>query len=195
MHTVPTIALSTFPAPLAPPPAKWTVPVFHALREAGHFGTARPILIRGLLMDLGPMNPPHAIALELTDAALRSLFGPGWRVRVQLPFIVGTDSDPLPDLVILPGSARDHPRAHPSTAPFVLEVSDSSLLFDLTDKADLYAAANVPEYWVLDVTARKLHVFRQPTASGYSLRSEYTEHESVTPLAAAGTIPIRDLLP
>lgn len=71
-----------------------------------------------------------------------------------------------------------------------MEISDTSLSFDLSVKAMLYARAGIPEYWVLDVNGRQLFVHRDPSPIGYGSVIAYGEAESVSPLAA----PERSLL-
>jgi Uma2 family endonuclease len=146
------------------------------------------------------MNPPHATAIELATDALRTAFGSGWRVRVQLPLVLGLDTDPLPDIAIVAGKPRDTP-THPTTAALVVEVSDTTLALDLTEKAELYATGGVANYWVLDLTGLRLLVFRDPApvpAGGTAYRTHQTlgPAESVTPLAASNSpITVSDLLP
>jgi Uma2 family endonuclease len=81
-----------------------------------------------------------------------------------------------------------------------VEVAYSSLTFDLTTKASLCARAGVLEYWVLDVTGRRLIVHRNPAAGdafgAYSLVVACDENESVAPLAAAYTaFPVNSAFP
>jgi Uma2 family endonuclease len=85
----------------------------------------------------------------------------------------------------------------PSTALFVIEIVSSSLAIDTGRKAELYATAGVPEYWVLDVDGRELHVFREPQPGGtYASHRILNEEEPVSPLAAPeATITAKDLLP
>jgi Uma2 family endonuclease len=66
----------------------------------------------------------------------------------------------------------------------LIEISDSTLNFDLTVKSPLYARAGIVEYWVLDVAGRRLISHRDPVAGKYTLVAVYSEHESVAPLAA-----------
>jgi Uma2 family endonuclease len=66
----------------------------------------------------------------------------------------------------------------------VVEISDSTLGFDLTTKAELYARAGIVEYWVVDVAARRLIVHRDPREGLYRAVTAYAEQESVAPLAA-----------
>src|SRR5438270_10908870 len=86
---------------LAPRPFRWTVADFHRIGETGVFGNRRPVLIRGSILEQGMMNPPHAVGIELATDALRAAFGTGWRVRTQLPLVLGLDTDPVPDLAVV----------------------------------------------------------------------------------------------
>jgi hypothetical protein len=188
-------------APIPPRPTVWTVQRFHDVREAGHCDGRRAILIRGTVWELGPMNPPHATAVSLAVEALRSAFGTGFHPRVQLPLVLSLDTDPFPDVAIVTGTARDYAVTHPTTAALVLEVADTSLDFDTTVKAELYATAGIADYWVLDLEGRRLLVFRDPTSlppGGVAYRTQhvYGPADSVAPLAAPHS-PIRvgDLLP
>jgi Uma2 family endonuclease len=215
-------ALLTPPAPNFPRPRapRWTVAEFHHMRSRGWFGNLRPFLLDGVIMEQGPMNPLHANALGLVLAALQSAFGTGWWVRVQSPLEVDEFNDPFPDFTVVRGGPRDYPGVHPTTAALVVEVSDTTLQLDMTEKAERYATAGVPEYWVLDLTARELHVYRDPQplpkgkwpgceaerfvppspaanrATAYRTRATHGPAESVHPLAVpAASVCVGDLLP
>lgn len=179
----------------------WTVDQFHFVGDTGVFEGRRAMLIDGVIVEEGPMNPPHRIALELTAEALRAAFGPGWRVCVQMPLVLSQDSDPQPDVALVPGSPRGA-TTHPTTAALVVEVADSSLRFDTTVKLGLYAAAGIADYWVVDVTGRQLLVFRDPRpdpAAGshtYAARLALGPADAVAPLAAPhAAVRVADLLP
>jgi hypothetical protein len=49
----------------------------------------------------------------------------------------------------------------------VIEVSDSSLDRDLGRKSVLYAAAGIPEYWVVDLAGERILIHVDPNADGY----------------------------
>jgi Uma2 family endonuclease len=112
-------------------------------------------------------------------------------------------NDPLPDFAVVPGGPRDYASAHPTTAALVVEISDSTLQSDLTEKAERYATANIADYWVLDLNARQLHVFRAPQtlpkglgATAYKTHLIFDPADRVAPLAAPHTsVPVGDLLP
>lgn len=183
------------PTSAAPTAKLWTVGEFHRLGELGLFEGRQAMLIDGTILEEGPMNPPHAIAVELATDVFRAIFGRGWRMRSQLPILFGQTTDPQPDFAFLRGSARDTGE-HPTTAELIVEISDTSLKYDTTEKADHYAAAGIPEYWVLDLNNRQLLVFRDPGADGYATELTVPVDGLVSPLAVPdATIRIADLLP
>jgi Uma2 family endonuclease len=152
------------------------------------------MLIDGVIMEQGPMNPPHAITLGLVEEAIRMAFGSGWWLRQQLPLILGQDTDPEPDVAVVPGRPRDY-AGHPTTADLVVEVSDSSLNFDTNEKRLLYARAGIRDYWVVDINARQLLVYRDPQAGDYSTQQVLGPTDTVTPIAApTSMVRISDLL-
>lgn len=189
-----TLVPSPRSAPAGPRPLRWTCAMFHRFGDMGVFEGRRPMLIDGVILEQGPMNPPHAITLELVEDVIRTVFGSGWRVRPQLPLVLGHDTDPEPDLAVVAGRPRDAV-GHPTTADLVIEVADSSLTFDTTDKRLLYASAGIREYWVVDVNGRRLLVYRDPLAGDYATQQVFGPVDSLSPLAApAATVRVADLL-
>jgi Uma2 family endonuclease len=72
----------------------------------------------------------------------------------------------------------------PQDIQLLVEIADSTLTFDLTVKAALYARAGIVEYWVLDVAGRRLICHRGPISGSYSSVMVYNEQESLAPLSA-----------
>ena len=132
---------------------------------------------------------PHQIVLVLIHEWLILVFGVRF-INTETPIDVSPEdnhtSEPQPDLVVLSRSALEFPvdNPKPSELRLVVEVSDSSLHFDLTTKASLYARAGIVEYWVLDVTAQRCVVHRNPQAGVYTSIVAYAKGEEVAPLAA-----------
>jgi Uma2 family endonuclease len=185
---------SSRPAPGGPRPLRWTCAEFHRFGDMGMFEGRRAMLIDGVILEEGPMNPPHAITLELVEEALRAAFGHGWRIRLQSPLVLGQDLDPEPDFAVIAGTPRGS-SGHPTTADLVVEVGDSSLDFDTNDKRLLYARAGIREYWVVDINGRRLLVYRDPQAGDYPTQQALGAADSVSPLAApAAVVRIADLL-
>ena len=78
----------------------------------------------------------------------------------------------------------------------MVEVSDTTLSFDLSNKVRQYSSVGIPEYWVVDIPNRLLHVFREPMAAGYASEVVMTAEAEVRPLAAPeNAVRVSDLLP
>ncbi len=190
------------PSPSVPQPRRWTVGEFDRLGELGCFEGRRAFLLDGVILEQGPMDPPHANALEVLTEVIRTAFGTGWRFRIQTPLHIDQFNNPMPDLAVVPGRAGYH-ATHPTTASLVVEVSDTTLQTDLTDKAERYATGGIPDYWVLDLNGRQLHVFRDPVqlpaglgATAYRTHLTLGLTDTVSPLAVpTASIRVADLLP
>ncbi len=193
------------PADPDPRRVRYTRDQYRAMAEHGFFLGWRVLLINGEILQTAAMLEPHAAGISLVADALRAVFAPGYLVRVQMPLDVATNSDPEPDVVVVPGNARTYAQSLTAPAallaPVVVEVADTSLSLDTTTKPELYATAGVLDYWVLDVMNNVLMVFREPydLAGGtktYRTCITYTTADTVTLLAVPGvTIPVADLLP
>jgi Uma2 family endonuclease len=188
---------------VAPQPHKWTCQEFHDMGDRGDFEGQSVILVDGEILDMPNPNPPHNGVVGIVDCKLREVFGPRYWVRVQSSFATALDTDPVPDLAVVTGSPRDYLRQDPTTAHLIVEVSDSSLSYDIGEKSNLYAAAGIADYWVIDVNTPQLFVFRDPIADAtaprgfrYNTILALTANDTLEPLAAA-TLPVsvRDLLP
>ena len=152
------------------------------------------MLIDGIILEQGPMNPPHALTMEVLEDTLRTVFESGWRIRDQLPLVLGQDIDPEPDIAVIAGSKRGN-SGHPTTADLVIEVSDTSLDFDTHEKRLLYARAGIRDYWVLDINSRCLLVYRDPHAGDYTTQQVFGEADAISPLAVpSATVLVADLL-
>ena len=78
----------------------------------------------------------------------------------------------------------------------MVEVSDTTLRFDLSTKADLYARAEIGDYWVVDLLGRRIIVHRDPAGGRYRSIVAYGEEELVAPLAfPSASLRIRDIFP
>ncbi len=130
-----------------------------------------------------PQDPPHSSVVDnLTQLLVPVLVGRA-RVRIQLPLAVSDDSEPEPDVAIVP--LGDYSRSHPDRTHLVIEVAVTSQQKDLVVKGRLYAECGVPEYWVVDVAAREVHVHAQPNATGYAVVRRVGPGESLAIAAFA----------
>ncbi len=195
-------APATSPPPratVAPAPWKWSRADYYRLGELGFFHGKRVELIRGEIVQMSPIGGLHAMGVLLVADAFARAFGAGSHVRAQSPLRLA-GSEPQPDIAVVTGVPRDYPD-HPTTALLVVEVSDSTFDTDMTTKAELYAEAGIADYWVLDLSARVLHVLRDPRplppgGHAYQSVTVLAAADAVAPLAAAGpTVRVADLLP
>lgn len=169
---------------------------YERMTEAGVFGPEdRLELLDGEIIDRAPQKSRHATAVTLVAEVLRTLFGPGATVRVQLPFCLDDNSEPEPDVAVVPGNPRDYRDAHPSRARLICEVSDTTLAYDRGRKLAAYARAGIPEYWILDLTAETLEVCRKPEHSGYAQRWNVAAEGRISAEGSAQNILVKDLLP
>lgn len=194
-------------APNTPPPVgsprpwRCTVEQYEKMCKAGFFLGRRYQLIRGEIIDMGDQGPRHFAMVQVIAQVIQAAFGSGYFVRNSGPIRL-SDSSPEPDIAVVPGAPRDYLTKHPGTALLAVEVSDTTLTYDLTTKAELYATAGIPKYWVLDLDGKQLHVFRDPAAlppaleaTAYGTHLTYSSGDTVTPLHAANPVKVADLLP
>src|SRR3989442_1624759 len=146
-------------------PRRFSRAEYERLVDLGVFQPGEPIeLIGGELMVAEPQGAAHYTAIRKTAKALEAAFGPGWEVRTQGPIGLDDDSEPEPDVAVVPGSPDDYSRAHPSRPVLTVEVSESSLGIDRQHKGSLYARAGLADYWVLNLVDHVLEVYREPVA-------------------------------
>jgi Uma2 family endonuclease len=160
-------------------------------------------LIEGEILQMTPQRSGHAIAIQLVEEVLRHAFGGGYNVRTQLPLALDLRSEPEPDIAVVVGVPRDYRDAHPSSAVLIVEVADASLDYDRERKGNLYAQAEIIDYWIINLIDRRLEVYRDPDptmlgpgGNHYRTTRHYSAGQKVAPLAVPqAEIAIEDLLP
>jgi Uma2 family endonuclease len=179
---------------------RWTVEDYHRMSELGMIhADERTELIAGQVLFMAAKGTPHVMALRLLAIALDAFLA-------DLPFFVSTQdpiqlddfSEPEPDCAIVRGTILDYVDRHPcpSDIALVVEVADSTLKYDTEVKDKLYAQSGITDYWVLDLKNRQLHVFRNPTPTGYTSHLILTEPNQITPIAFPNiTLNLTDILP
>lgn len=187
-------------------PRRWTREEYHRAGELGLLREDERLeLIKGeIVQKVSPKKTPHSVATSKTIAALEDAFGLGFHARAQEPLVLPNDSEPEPDVLVVPGVPDDYLDEHPtaSDARLVVEVSDTTLRYDRGTKAALYAEANITDYWIVNLRERRLEVYRDPVALptggpfGYRSVTLFLETNTVFPLAAPDAVlQVSDLLP
>jgi len=187
----------------SPKPHRWTIAQYRELYKTGLFYDCKTMLLHGEVYVMALPSPMHSTASAKVENYLRAAFPTNPHVRVEKAFDIGTDNDPGPDVAVVPGTIDDYETRHPTIAILVVEVAVSSMPTDMNVKPELYAAAKVPEYWVLDVEGRELHIFHDPVAhptglgpNAYRTHQTFAAKDSVSPVAApTALVKVEDLLP
>jgi Uma2 family endonuclease len=175
---------------------------YDRLIEQGFFDEDERIeLLDGLLVVREPQGSEHSATVSGVGAALQRAFGPRYHVRFGAPVALDDASEPEPDLAVVRGRPFHYRDEHPSRPVLVVEVARTSLTKDRRRKGPLYARADVADYWIVNLAARVLEVYRGPIKSAAG-RWKYKHVRLlkpgtvVRPLAAPDArIRVADLLP
>ena len=164
---------------------KWTLDDYHRMVASGVLDDRPVELLRGEIVEMSPEGEAHAYLITETTTYLIRTVGERATVRQDHPITLpGCDSEPEPDIAVVRPLGREYLGHHPYPGDifWLIEFSDSSLAKDLEEKRRLYAQAQVPEYWVVDLQQPRLVVFRDPGADDY-LQTTTTTAGVLTPLA------------
>jgi Uma2 family endonuclease len=188
------------PAPSDPAaPLRWTAEQYLALADDGTLGPDdRVELLEGVVVAMAPHNVPHAAGVSRAHLAITRAVSDRGVVRGQVSFVAGSHSVPEPDVMVAPGRIEDYDRAHPTSALLVIEVADSSLKQDRLTKRAIYAAAGVPEYWIVNLRDDCVEVRRGPDAGTrrYAATVIARRGDVIELLAFPGVrVAVDDLLP
>ena len=151
------------------------------------------------LIEIGIIQEDERLELLAGELVLRDRQTPDHATGIGLD----DESEPEPDVSVVPGTIYDYRHTHPSRPTLLVEVADSSLAFDREHKGSLYARARVPEYWIVNLVDSVLEVYREPgpdaaAAYGFAYRAMHTlrAEDHVTPRALPTVrVPVADLLP
>ncbi len=201
MSTVVANPLFGFP-PL--PSRRFTVAEYHRMIDAGIVTEDPPVeFLEGWIVPKMTRKPPHDGTIDVLEGAIAPQLPPTWFLRTQCA-IITDDSEPEPDLAVVGGDRRTYLQRHPGPADIgvLIEVSDSTLTNDRQVKGRLYARANVPIYWIVNLVDRWIEVSTDPDSSTAvprcRTRTDYHPGDTV-PLILDGqvvaSLAVADLLP
>ncbi len=149
------------------PLRRFSVAEYRRWTEAGRFSEDDNFeLLEGWIVEKMPKNPPHDSRVTWAQSVLQRELPPGWHCRNQCS-LETLDSVPEPDLAIVRGSILDYADRHPTGADtaLVIEVADTSLATD-REKRHVYARAGVLEYWIINLVASQIEIFRDQQGAG-----------------------------
>jgi len=164
----------------------WTREEAQRLVDSGFPNAEKLELVNGELIDRMGKRHPHVLWHNLVRQWLINVFG-GDFVQSEDPIDVAPEdlptNEPEPDLVVTTKSVREFTTSpKPDEIRLVVEISDTTVKYDRTVKASLYARAGIPEYWVVDVPQKRLIVHRAPNNGEYTSITIHASGEIITPL-------------
>jgi Uma2 family endonuclease len=167
------------------------VDAYNNMVELGALEGQSVELLEGLLVDkMSPQSPGHAVVIKRLADRLGDARA---SLAIQLPLEVRPDSVPEPDLALM--LEERLPDRHPRSALLVVEVAVNSHGVDRGAKAELYASAGVPTYWVVDVPGRAIEVRAEPGPDGYGRCEVFREGDAVpSPVVGVGDLDVGTLL-
>jgi Uma2 family endonuclease len=162
---------------------KWSVEDYHRMIAAGILSDRPVELLAGEIVEMSPETPIHYNTARRGTKYLEELLAGKAEVRFNGPVTLSS-SEPEPDIAIvsLPESAYNERHPEPQDIFWIIEVANTSLQKDVDIKAAIYAEARIPEYWVLNLAAKNIIVFREPENGKY-LSEQKIEEGTIIPLA------------
>lgn len=161
-----------------------TVEEYYRMAEAGILHPEeRTELIEGEIIHMAPMNSPHANLCAWLNERLIKLLDASAAVRCKLPVRLNNRSEPEPDILVC--KRQSYVQAHPTPhdVHLLIEVADSTYRYDRFVKVPLYASHNIPEVWLIDLSAQAIEVFRQPQGETYKTVEKFDLKAKLSPQA------------
>ena len=161
------------PDPNWPEPRRFTIAEYHRLIGAGIIGEKERVeLLEGVIVRMSPQNEVGFRALVYLNRLLSRTLGDEYTVRPQGPVTLPSSvSEPEPDLAVVKIEDAQSRHEHPQTVLLAIEISLTSLRFDRKVKGRIYARAGIPEYWIVNVNAGRVEVFRDPDPTAGTYRT------------------------
>jgi Uma2 family endonuclease len=142
-------------------------------------------LIEGELREMSPIGPVHENLVDLLNEWSMRI-RPRGQVRVRIQNSVGIpelDTAPEPDVAWVNDRSYASGRPEPADILLIIEVADSSLEYDCGEKSEIYAAAGIADYWVVNIPDDCVHVYRQPDRGRYPTLITFSSGDEIHPLA------------
>ena len=158
---------------------------YHRMANAGIIARdAHMELIDGEIIEMTPIGSNHAGIVKRLIRLFSMAVGERAIVSAQDPIVLGTDSEPEPDIALLAPRDDFYTDAHPGADEILLlvEVSNTSLRYDKDIKVPLYCRYGIPEVWLIDIENREISIFLDAGSNGYNRQSTPVDLCSVVPL-------------
>jgi len=164
---------------------RFTVGEYYKMAETGILDPASRVeLVFGVVREMSPMGNRHVVVTSRLRQRLdRALVNRAAVVEEKPLRLEALSSEPVPDITVYSNPDYESFGTAETEPLLVVEVSETTLAYDLSAKAELYAKGAIPDYWVLDLVHETLVVFRGPSNDGYNERREHSKGSRVAPTA------------
>jgi Uma2 family endonuclease len=183
---------------VAPTAHRFTRDEYYRMAEAGLFADERVELLDGEIITMSPKLTLHTFTVNRLMYALIAQLGTVALVRVQDPIVLNNWSESEPDIAVCQPDPDNYKQAHPRADQvlLVIEVAETSLLYDRTRKARAYAASAMPEYWIVNLVDRQVEVLTHPDVVRESYRQQRLAFagDALT-LLGGNLVAVSDILP
>lgn len=162
---------------------RFNVKEYYRMAETGILDPDERVeLIAGQIIPMSPKGTAHRAAVKRIEKLLENRLRDRVLVFTQDPIRLNNYSEPEPDIAVVmpdPLFYEDH-HPIPEEIYLIIEVADTTVDRDTNFKAKLYASSGIRDYWVLDVSDRRLFVFREPSEIGYQSQAILSETETIS---------------
>jgi Uma2 family endonuclease len=149
---------------------RFSVKEYNRMTETGVLKPdARVELLNGEIIDMSPIGPFHGGVTIYLNGIFAAACRGRWMTSVQNPLHLDDHSEPQPDLLLLTPSPDFYRKRHPQPQDvfLVIEVSDTTLVFDREEKLPAYGRAGIPEVWIVNLIDLAVEIYREPHFTGY----------------------------
>jgi Uma2 family endonuclease len=181
-----------------PVPHRFSVEEYERFGEAGIFNEkSRVELLDGEIIDMAPIGKFHAMIVRELIGQMSRHFGDVGIVDSQNPIVLDDFSEPQPDILLLRPELRKAARLpNPADVILLIEVAETTYLYDSVQKLRAYARSGVAEYWIVNIGDSCVEVYREPQGEAYTQQFRRVAGETLAPAAFPDrAIAVADILP
>ena len=174
---------------------RFTVDEYHQMADAGIFTEDSPVeLVEGSIVEMVAVDGKHIRCVTMLTHLLVYAVGPELYVSPQNSVRLDIRSEPEPDFAILRALREGRTPPRTEDVVLVIEVADTSLLYDLNVKVPLYARAGIPELWIVDLTALRVIQHVRPEDGRYTDVAEFHGgHHVISQITPSVNIAVADI--
>lgn len=161
---------------------RFTVAEYERMGRIGIFSEDERVeLVCGEVIEMPPIGERHAACVDFLTQLITLRLRRSAIVRVQSPVRLDEHSQPQPDITILKRRDDFYRHAHPGPEDILLivEVSDTTLEYDMKVKVPLYARAGIPETWVVNLRGGRVKTYADPAKGAYQTLTSYARGDEL----------------